>query len=352
MLNPRRARWSASIAVTLAASLFVIATGAAEEGDKSAALRPPATAPAAAANPDDTIIAQVDFNNVSLDDMIAYLQETVPHFKAVVFRDAGVGPDVPTVSIRLKGVSLGQVMQVLVSAYPYVEFQPIEGAGGTIQLIKVHALTPDGVAVGGAGLGGAPGLSGNPAVGLAGGAQVMAASVKVFSLTDVVDRLATRRPDAAKDIAAARKAGLEDVLSLIKATLSQAGDAGAPPSLQLHEETQTLIFKGNPLQRAAVDDVLSSLTPRVNESVEHQKAEIDRLAADYHNRLSQSEDRMQELHKQLADTIDELRKREQLNAQQAVEIERLKVRMEEMARQRDAAVERSGAAQRQPAGKQ
>jgi hypothetical protein len=277
------------------------------------------------ADVDDKILPEVSFSNVSLDDMVAFLQDAVPNYKAVVFRDPDVAPDVPTVNIRLKGVSVGQLMQLLAKSYPYLEFQPISGAGGTVQLIKVHS--PEGIAPSGG------------------------AAVKVYALADIVDRLATRRPEAAKDVAAARKAALNDALSLIKVTLSQSSDGGNAPNLQLHEETQTLIFKGNPMQQAAVQDVLSSLTPKWNESAERDKAQVARVEAQYQARLMQDEDRMQEMQKRLADAMDALRQREDVNSKQSMELERLKVRLEEMTRIQDREAAQRDKEQRQPAGK-
>src|SRR5205807_5814909 len=61
------------------------------------------------------------------------------------------------------------------------------------------------------------------------------------------------------DIAALQKSALGDVLSLVKAALSQID--GPAPVLQVHEATQTLIFKGTPEQRAALEDVLDALDP-------------------------------------------------------------------------------------------
>src|SRR5690349_14817405 len=104
----------AFFAVLLALSILIAAAARAQPGGRPArsgrvpigAVPPspntPATAPVVSSDLEDKIIPEISFQNVSLDDMVAFLQDTVPHYKAVVFRDPDVGPDLPMVNIRLK----------------------------------------------------------------------------------------------------------------------------------------------------------------------------------------------------------------------------------------------------------
>ena len=86
----------------------------------------------------ETIIPELSFQGVQLEDAIDFLQDSIPNFKAMVIRDSGVAAEVPTVRMKLKKVSLDQFLELLTTAYPGVEVSPVTGAGGTVYVIKVH----------------------------------------------------------------------------------------------------------------------------------------------------------------------------------------------------------------------
>jgi hypothetical protein len=237
-------------------------------GGKGAA---PAPVPAQSADVADSIVQDLNLQGAQLPDMVGYLQEVVPNFKGVVFRDPGVPDDEPAVTMHLKKIAVSQILALLTTAYPNLEIQEIGGAGGTIYCIKVHPRGAEGQLQPGGGPAAIPALGAIPFGGGGGGMPMMpvASGVKVYPLTETVEGLISAKPEAPKDRAAAGKEALNQVLSLIKATMAQATESGtAGPTLQLHEETQTLIFKGTPAQREALESVLAALptrSPAVNE---------------------------------------------------------------------------------------
>jgi hypothetical protein len=282
-------------------------------------------------------VSELNFQGVQLRDMVDYLQDVVPNFKAVVFRDPNVPDDQPVVTMRLKKVALSQILALLTTACPNLEIQEIGGAGGTIYCIKVHAmndgqLQPGGGPAAGPGLGAAAFGGG----GMAGMPMMAASGVKVYPLTETVEGLISAKPEPPKDRAAAGKEALNQVLSLIKATMAQATESGtAAPTLQLHEETQTLIFKGTPAQREALESVLGALptrSPAVNEA-NKWKSTAQAAEEKYRIELTRRE-RAAEDARMEADRLRKLLEdREQQSIKQAQDIERLRVRLEEIERQ-------------------
>jgi hypothetical protein len=299
----------------------------------------PATAPSADVS--DAIIPELSMQGVKLGDAVEFLQDAVPGFKAVVFRDPGVSEDVPTVTMRLKRVSISQLLQLLTTAHPNLEVNEIPGAGGTVYCIKVHS--PEGV-VGPVGPVN-PGLGG----GVGGfGVQPSTPAVKVFALASVVDAISWRQQgDAPKDKAATSKAALNEVLSLIKATLEQV-DAASAPVLQLHEETQTLIFKGTAAQREGVENVLTALTASQRQSEAKQqlrKVQDDFTTAENQWRADaqRANQHLNEMQRKIDELTANLRKRDDENLKLTTELERAKVRLEEKDASEKRAAERGAA---------
>src|SRR5258705_7055432 len=75
-------------------------------------------APADSTGAAEIIIPEVNFQGQQLEEVIDFLQDTIPNFKAMVVRDTGVSPEVPTIRMRLKKVSLEQFIALLNIAYP------------------------------------------------------------------------------------------------------------------------------------------------------------------------------------------------------------------------------------------
>jgi len=263
------------------------------------------TAPAAApVDPMARVIADVNFQSVSLDDALDFLQGIAPDFKAVVVRDKGVPQDYPTMKIKLKNVSLGQVWSVLQAANPDLEVQPVgENEGPTpIYLIRVKAssnvASPEGA-------GAVP-------------------AVHVYPLGPLLDAMAAK----AGNQAAHGGDPLDRVLSLIKATLAQVSDGGEPV-LQVHEGTRTLIFKGSAEQEAALEQVLSALAPASAEEAAGNKRNNEDLQQQIELAKTQAAMQAQKLEADLAELHQRLAEEEKNSLDRTAEAERLKVRLEE-----------------------
>jgi len=357
---------------SLARLALLIATAAplAATAQKAPDAAPAAQKPAAAdahANPLDQVLPEVNFNGVALGDVVDFLRDVAPGFKVVVVRSPGATEaDDPRVSVRLKQASLGQVLEILSRAYP-VELSSVRASrptdtDETILTIKPSPASRAETAGPGAGVRVyhlatiTAGLHSNTAE---------AAVPKNFTLSPEKGedagtfnkRFEAKQAEMAKALAAAREAdakaqkeSLADVLSLCKAAIEQ-GSNGAKASMQVHEPTQTLIFKGTPEQEAALEDVLNALDPNrghsdravvrghdesiaeataaVREHLQqtHQR-ELDELKADEARVAQRAEDRVNELLMRTRELEDRLAKQQAESVQQTREMERLKIRLE------------------------
>ncbi|MDB5296885.1 MAG: hypothetical protein JWO31_2868, partial [Phycisphaerales bacterium] len=214
----------------------------------------------------DAVLPDVQFERVGVADAVQFLQDSVPSFKAVVVGEGGGPADDLPVTLRLRNTTVGQVLDVIkVATGDAVSVEMVAGPTGPVHVIRVRR----------AAAGAAAARPGGPAV-------------QVYRLSGIVSRMVGARSDEdrhrdnglfraaaapAADDAAAIKAGpngpaelakrrtaaLNNVLSVVQATLQLAAGGPNAPTVQLHEETQTLIFKGTDAQRAALEDLLASL---------------------------------------------------------------------------------------------
>lgn len=277
-------RWL--VAVT-AGVLFIRASVPATAQEAKPA--PPAAAPDPAGV--NKIIPEVNFTNAPLEDVINYLQAISPQFKAVIVREPGVPKSHPLVTMRLRQIPLGQMLDVLRITQQGINFTQVPG-DSTVHIIIVgpprqYEGREDNV-------------------------------VRVYRLEGAVKGLQGKAP----------KDALGHVLSLIKATLAQV-DSDLP-TLQIHEETMTLIFKGTSLQRAALEDVLTALDPGA-ERVNFDPAKKNKLDTADHQLLldkTVADQRVGQLDLELHRATVQRDEYDRIARERATEIERLKVRLE------------------------
>ena len=106
--------------------------------------------------------------------------------------------------------------------------------------------------------------------------------------------------------------------------------------LQVHPETQTLIFKGSSEQRDAVEDVLAALAPE-GQLGNAQQAELRKQAAEERRKFQAQLNSVQEqaavqvadLQKKLQEAEARLKESQTLEMQRLSEAERAKIRLEE-----------------------
>jgi hypothetical protein len=250
------------------------------------ATRPAKAEPAPTPSALDTILPEVKFHGAKLEEVLDFLQDQTKDFRAVVIRQPGAEQG-PEITLRLRNVSLGQLMEVITTAYGNVlEVLAVDGPRGPVQVVTVHG--PDN--------GVAPGPNGGGGLNF-GGAHAAEAerSVRVYRLTGIIEDMVRRGADGrlfqddAEQAARAtkQKEALNNILSLVKSAL-QLTDPREAPTLQVHEETQTLIFKGSAPQRLALEDVLSAMeshqavrsdTPseRTKDAVKQARAEAEQV---------------------------------------------------------------------------
>lgn len=200
-----------------------------------------------AVDPRHKIIPEVKFENVPFEDVVEFLQDVSKDYRAVVVRKAR-NEEGPLVTMRLKNVSVQQVIEVVVAAHGGIDISQVDGPGGAVDVIIIHPRAMVDGADAGGGFGG--GLGGPP------GPAEPERAVRVYRLAGIVQMMMDRPAPAGT--ANSEKESLDKVLSLIKATLELTGGREAP-TIQVHAETLTLIFKGSPQQHAALGDVLSAL---------------------------------------------------------------------------------------------
>lgn len=214
----------------------------------------------------------------SLEAVLDLVHQKQPAFRYVVFRQPGVPESYPQVPpMSLDGLTVGQFLDLIRTECPGIDFRPLAGGDPAANPLFVVGVAPSGDA---------------------GAAAVRAAQqvthqadeppvVRVFRLTDVVDRLAMKRAYAAGPIlqagtnqftqaavdkyrdllADARRTGLDDVLSLVQATLDATVKPNAlPATLKVHPATESLIVKGSAEQVTVVETTLAELKPDAQES--------------------------------------------------------------------------------------
>ncbi len=260
----------------------------------------------------DPIIPDIEFNNLLLDHAIEVLSEKLPHSKFVVLRDKNAPENWPTLSIKLKGVSVSQLMQLIQTAHPGLELKEIDGPGGTITCLLVHPPeVPDAAA-------------GEPK-------GKMLQAVRVYRMSAI-----NGLSDKAKSDPVARKEAMNKALSLIGVALEQTG--GDPPTLKIHEETGTLIFKGNADQESILENVMETLRPEqiqrdqvsaefasvATERNELQK-ELQRVKAEYERRTDMQ---VQELSEKIVRLLKIVDQRDKETLDHSGQNERLKIRLE------------------------
>lgn len=210
------------------------------------------TAPAADTTR-NTVIPEVDFKEMPLDDVVSYLQDVSKDYRAVVVRrtpkEAG-----PLITMRVKGASIQQLLTIIMTAYPGITVVPVEGPNGPVDVITIHSPGAL-VNLPGGGMGGFDPMMAE--MGMAAGEPQQV--VRVYRLTGIVATMIDRKEiESGDERVKAEKTALADILSLVKATMETAGGREAP-KLQLHEETSTLIFSGSLAQQQALEDVLLAL---------------------------------------------------------------------------------------------
>ena len=299
-------------------AVIVLLTGLCRLGlaaDTAPADKPPV-------GPMEKVLADVDFHDVALEEIIDFLQNASPGFKAVVVREGDVPDSYPRVKMKLKNVTIAQVWMVLQASYPDLEFQQI-GQGDVavpIWLVRVKA----------------PASGATPAF--------TPAAVRVYRLAPVVRAMSAKvgKEDVPKIGA------LDPVLSLIKATLAQV-PGGTEPVLQVHEETQTLIFKGSAEQKAALELVLAVLDP----SAAPELAELRQHESELGEKLVRARDqytlRVQQLEAELAEARQKLADEEKNSLEVSRESEKLKVRLEIQGEQLEALQKRKDVHERREA---
>lgn len=257
---------------------------------------------AEAKDPLAKVLSEVNFENVSLEDAVAFLQDADPHFKAVIVRN-GVPDDYPQIKIKLKDVTLGQIWMAMQSAHPELAVEEVQGTEGPAPIYIVRVNPPE-----------------KPII-----APIPETSVKVYRLGPVMDVLAAGGKQGAP-----KAENLGHVLSLLKATLAQV-PGGPEPVIQVHEETQTLIFNGTTAQKIAVEQVLSALDPQNYTQSTMERQYSEQFAALSEKLLRQASERSDSDSKRDAIVTDlkaQLAESEKASLERMTQAERLKVRLE------------------------
>lgn len=238
-------------------------------------------------DPADFVIEEISFQDVSLADMVAYLRDTVPELRIVLIDGPNMPPGYPHVSLRMKKVTIGQVLQVLQSAYN-VDVESIGDPSG--QKAPVYVLKSQ--------------LSDALALQLHYSAP---ATPKIYPLTKVLEQLPSV-PNLPSGSPEDIKRRLNDLLTVLQSALDAVGDV-SKPTLVVHEATQTLLFKGSLGQQTVLETTLASLMPTHDEQIEAVQRNADREIANLKNQAMQIELRYkmsEEKNEMLNDRLKEL----------------------------------------------
>ena len=248
------------LAAWIAAGLSVCAVAAEKDGVATKQKSEVAESAAPSENTVlDKVVSAVAFDDASLEEVFEFLQKASPGFKAAISREAGVPDDYPRITLKMKDVTVSQILELVMAAHPdFLNIQEIEYGSG-IHTVRVSS-DPEARVI----------------------QEKERPTVNVYNLDSAISHLAQRLPRKPEP---GKADPADHVLSLITATLEQV-TSKTPPVLRLHPQTQTLIFKGDEMQRAALETVLHALEP-----VESEEAkELVRMkveSAGYELRLDQ-----------------------------------------------------------------
>lgn len=185
----------------------------------------------------------------TLDQALETLRNSIPNFNSVITREPSVPADYPQLpAMTLKNVTVGQFLQFVQASFPGVQIVRIDGPSGSLYAVRVRS---------------------DDAFQRARLFAVQAENeqnelkpnaVRVYRLTEVIGAVADTNSSGDKKRDQLVKEATADVLSLLHAALEQTG-GDAPASLKIHEQTQTLLFKGSKAQQRVLEEAISMLTP-------------------------------------------------------------------------------------------
>ncbi|MDP9174086.1 MAG: polysaccharide biosynthesis/export family protein [Planctomycetota bacterium] len=193
----------------------------------------------AANNPDKArqaveqfILPEITTGEESLGDLLNLVHNHNPAFNFIVVRGSGVASDYPTIpGLNLKNISIGQFVGFVRDNYDTITVTAEVGGNGQSVLYVFNVVGP---------------------VTKENNAK---SSVYIYRLTGLVDSLGGTQKN------------LNDVLSLVQKALETSEDTKGC-SLQVHAETETLLFRGSVSQIRIVATALAALkddqSPRVS----------------------------------------------------------------------------------------
>jgi len=179
----------------------------------------------------------------TLEQTLELLKKTVPNFQYVVRHGNWEHLKVP--SMHLRHYKLDSVLSVLEGLYPQ-SFHAADIAQGAASL---YLISPTGST-------------------LEDNSMSAPVTVQVFSLSSAIDRQVSL--DGARGLhgttTEARKRAMQAVLSLIENVLKQNTSSIPIPDLSIHDETETLVVKGEPSRVAEVERALKALDAPVDQA--------------------------------------------------------------------------------------
>jgi hypothetical protein len=225
----------------------------------------------------ETELMPIDkFDNLPLAEVLKIVHEKMPEFNSVVVRAPGARDDYPVIpQMSVKNVTIGQFLEFVKASYPGVDVKRIDGAAGPLYVVQITGGPLDQPNFGGfpgggfgggvvpGGMAGLPGAAGPPP-------GPPPNVVQVYRLNDIVASLAAGKEGDPREL---NRAGLADILSLVQIALEESGEKETV-ILKVHEQTQTLLFKGSPFKQAVLEQVLNTLRPSQDPIQGRQLAEL------------------------------------------------------------------------------
>jgi hypothetical protein len=243
------------------------------------------------------VIEKLEVQDTPFSEVINYLRDQDPTFQAVVAYEPGVNRGEPLIQeLRLRNVTAPAVLGVLAGSYPQLKVE--EGGTDESVIYTIRVGTTDDTP------------------------EPREIVTTVYRLNESVDEVMKGEGTDA------RKQALASILSLVQTAVDAAGDndKDAAARLKLHEATETLVFKGSISQAELVREALDSLRP----SEEDRVAVAERQAERARDEALQWRARFEDAGR--ATGQNEARAKEQ-----AAELERLRVRLEETSKRLAAA---------------
>jgi hypothetical protein len=178
----------------------------------------------------EVVISEIQLHDAPIDELFDLLRSADPKLKLLVVREWNAPVGEPVIAdLSVRQVTVSQLLEALSETYPELRISRAgDAADGPIWTVRIRRLQPMLI--------------------------LPQARTRVFRLREAIDQLQA-------DFGFESRSAARDALLILIETALKVSDDENLPVLQVHQATETLVFRGMPEQEALVDDALRAANP-------------------------------------------------------------------------------------------